>query len=93
MFDKTTQTHIQRNEERSELIEKAKAIFNAIIDMKDDGVTVAGIITHVAKFEEAWEKFPKTQTEINVETADKLIQNLCQFPSSPPLTSAGEVGL
>ena len=54
------------------MIEKAKAIFNTIIDTKDDGVTIAGIITHVAKFEESWEKYPKTSAQINVETPEKI---------------------
>ena len=54
------------------LIEKAKCIFNTIVEAGDNGVTVASIITHVAKFGENWGKFPKTADEIKIVTSDKL---------------------
>ena len=87
-FDKITNAPIQRNEERSRLIEKARSIFNTIVDSKDDGVTIAGIITHLIKFEECWTRFPKTTAEVNLESADKLkyatpIQNYIYSVVSP----------
>ena len=57
------------------MIEKAKCIFNTIIDAGSAGPTVADILTHVQKTEENWEKFPKTEAEIKVITADKLISH------------------
>ena len=56
----------------STLIEKAKCIFNTIIDDGGNGVTVSTVITHLAKFGENWEKCPKSAADIRVTTADKL---------------------
>ena len=72
-LDNVTSTPIQRNGERNRLIEKASSIFNTIDDSKDDGVTIAGIITHMIKFGECWVRFPKTTAEVNLESAEKLI--------------------
>ena len=56
----------------STLIDKAKCIFNTVVDAGDNGMTVASIITHVSKFGGNWDKFPKTADEIKIMTADKL---------------------
>ena len=73
IFNKASNKHIQRNEERDKLIEKAKIIFNTIVGTKAEGLTLAGVITHLDKFGECWTRFPKTNAEINMESAAKLI--------------------
>ena len=62
--NKETNAHIQRNEERDKLIEKAKSIFNTIVDTMTDGVTLEGIIAHLVKFGECWTRSPKTNADI-----------------------------
>ena len=63
------------------IIEKAKCIFNTIIDAGDDGVNVSTILTHLAKFGENWEKFHKTAAGIKIITGDKLTSLLTKFNS------------
>ena len=64
---------------RNPLIDKAKCIFNTIVDVGDNGATVASIITHVAIFEENWVKFPKTADELMIVTADKLDRRVPKY--------------
>ena len=55
------------------MIEKARSIFNTIVDAKEEGTTLAGIITHLVKYEECWARFPKTAADVNLESSEKLM--------------------
>ena len=66
----------------SSIIEKAKCISNTVIDAGETGITIASILTHLEKFEENWEKYPKSAFEIQAIAADKVTRHLPKYTKS-----------
>ena len=80
-FDKVKKIRIEPNQERNSMVEKAKCIFNIIIDTKSDGLSVANTLSHLAQFEVEWEKFPFEQSA-RALTSGETVNRSPQYSTS-----------
>lgn len=67
-----TKLYIPKNAIRSEMIEKAKQIFDFVFDHDSPIVSISTVISQLEKYESEWELFPREACEIAKINNDKL---------------------
>lgn len=70
--DQVTKTWKQRNANRNDLVRKAGAVFDYIIDCSDDAVKISTILALLNDYEKEWSRFPRATASVKTTSVDKL---------------------
>ena len=68
------------DEHTNQVLAKTKEIFSTIIDQAAGSVTVSCVITHLAKYEPDWHKFPRDVAGMSAFAAEKIFRYLHNVP-------------
>ena len=67
-----TKVYLPKNSMRMEMVEKAKQVFDFVMDAGSSNVTLSSIIDQLSKYESEWERHPSDASAMAVIPTDKL---------------------
>lgn len=72
-FDKAAKTLVRKSASSTEMLNKAKEIFDMAADFAPHGPTISATLTHLVRFEGEWPHFPNDTHAINCLAVGKLV--------------------